>query len=99
MRVSRRMASIGQNVSMSVFVGFSVYGLLKYTDGGFATGGSAFSLPVSIAVAALIIVSIAGICLFGHQLDLHNLATHREEVGRKAAEAAKQGRRKPIRPA
>jgi len=40
MQVSKRMALVGLNVSMSVFVGFSVYGFLKYTDGGIAAPGS-----------------------------------------------------------
>jgi hypothetical protein len=91
------MAVVGLNVSMSVFVGFSVYGFIKYTDGGFVTTGTGFSLPASIAVAALIAASIAGICFFGHQIDLRNLAIHREEEARKAADASKQGRRKPLR--
>jgi hypothetical protein len=97
LHVSKRIAVVGLNVSMSVFVGFSVYGLLKYTDGGIATPGSGLSLPASMAVAFLIVVSIAGICFFGHQLDLRNLAIYREEEARKAAEEAKQGRRKPAR--
>lgn len=98
MHISKRMASIGLNVSISVFIGFSVYGFLKYTDGGFSTGGSGFSLPLAVAVAVLIVASIACICFFGHQLDLRNLAAHREEEARKAAEEAKRGRRKPARP-
>ena len=96
MHVSKRMAVVGRNVSMSVFVGFSVYGLIKYTDGGISTTGSGFSLPASIAVAVLIGVSIAGICFFGHQIDLRNLVAHREEEARKAAEAVRKGRRKPV---
>jgi hypothetical protein len=91
------MAVVGLNVSMSVFVGFSVYGLLKYTDGGFSATGTGFSLTASIAVAVLVAASIAGICFFGHQIDLRNLAIHREEEARKAADAAKQGRRNPLR--
>jgi len=97
MRVSKRVALVGLNVSMSVFVGFSVYGFLKYTDGGVAAPGSGGSLPASVAVAVLIVSSIAGICFFGHQLDLRNLAIYREEEARKAADAAKQGLRKPAR--
>ena len=83
---------------MSVFVGFSVFGFLKYAEGGFTIVPSAFS-PATLLLSVLIIASIAGICYFGHQLDLRNLAIHREEEARKAEEAAKQGRRKPIRPA
>jgi len=98
LQVSKRMATIGQSVSISVFVGFSVYGLLKYMDGGFASPGSALSTPTSIAIAVLIVASIAGICFFGHQIDLRNLAIHREEEARKAAETAKPGRRNPVRP-
>jgi uncharacterized membrane protein len=98
LHVSKRVAVVGLNVSISVFVGFSVYGLLKYTDGGFgAAGGSGVSLSASVAAAVLIAVSIVGICFFGHQIDLRNLAIYREEEARKAADAAKEGSRKPAR--
>ena len=98
MKVSKRFATHGLNVSMSVFIGFSVYGLLQYSDwGGGATPGSVLSLPASVAIAVLIAASIAGIVFFGHQLDLRNLAIHREEEARKAAETPKQGRRKPVK--
>ena len=96
MQVSKRIAVYGLNVSMSVFVGFSVYGLLKYTDGGIATTSRSISLPATIAITVLIVASIAGICFFGHQLDLRNLAIHREEEARKAADSAKQAPRKPL---
>ncbi|HEY5577119.1 MAG TPA: hypothetical protein VIK46_02225 [Deferrimonas sp.] len=97
MQVSKRMALVGLNVSMSVFVGFSVYGFLKYTDGGVAAPGSGVSLPASISIAVLIVASIAGICFFGHQLDLRNLAIFREEEARKSTDAAKQGSRNTAR--
>lgn len=97
MQVSKRIAVYGLNISMSVFVGFSVYGLLKYADGGIATPGSGIPLPASVAIAALIAASIAGICFFGHQLDLRNLAAYREEEARKRAEAERKGRRKPVK--
>jgi hypothetical protein len=56
-------------------------------------------MPASVATAVLIAASIAGIVFFGHQLDLRNLAIHREEEARKAADSAKQGRRKPVKEA
>ncbi len=65
--------------------------------GGGAIPGSGLSLPASIAITVLIAASIAGIVFFGHQVDLRNLAIHREEEARKAAEAAKQGRRKSVK--
>ena len=83
---------------MSVFVGFSVYGLIQYSDwGGGATPGSVLSLPASVGFSILIAASIAGIVFFGHQVDLRNLAIHREEEARKAADPAKQGRRKSVK--
>ena len=94
MQVSKKVAAHGLNVSMAVFVGFSVFGLLKYTDGGFASARST-SLPSSVLIAVLILASIVGICFFGHQLDLRNLADHRKEEARNAAEAERKGRRKP----
>ncbi len=96
MKVSKRFATHGLNVSMSVFVGISVYGFLKYAEGGFTIVPSVFSLS-TLAFSVLIVASIAGICFFGHQLDLRNLAIYREEEARKATDAAKQGRRKPVK--
>lgn len=96
MKVSKRVATHGLNVSMSVFIGFSVYGFVKYAEGGFTVVPSASSLT-TVLLSVSIVASIAGICFFGHQLDLRNLAIHREEEARKAAETAKQGRRKPVK--
>lgn len=97
MHVSKRMAVVGLNVSMSAFIGCAVYGLIKYTDGGFAAATRPDSLPLSLAMTVLVIAAIAGICFFGHQLDLRNLSEYREEEARKTAEAARKGRRKPVR--
>ncbi|MBE0605305.1 MAG: hypothetical protein IH610_03345 [Deltaproteobacteria bacterium] len=96
MKISKRFATHGLNVSMSVFIGLSVFGFIKYAEGGFTVVPSPFSLS-TVLLAVFIVASIAGICFFGHQLDLRNLAIHREEETRKAAEEAKQGRRKPAR--
>ena len=96
MKVSKRVASHGLNVSMSVFVGVSVYGFLKYSEDGLTVAQSA-SFPITVLFSVLIVGSIVGICFFGHQLDLRNLAIHREEEARKATDAAKQGRRKPVK--
>ncbi|OIP36197.1 MAG: hypothetical protein AUK27_02290 [Deltaproteobacteria bacterium CG2_30_66_27] len=89
------MAFHGMNVSMSVFIGLSVYGLIKYTDGGFAAARST-PLGPAFVMAVLISVSIAGICFFGHQHDLRKLEEYREEEARKAAEAARKGHRKSM---
>ena len=96
MRVSRRVAVVGLNVSISVFVGFSAYGFLEYFGGGFTVPSSTLSTPALIASAALIVASVAGMYFFGHQVDLWNLAKYREEEARKAAEGAKPGGRKPL---
>ncbi len=90
------MAAFGQNISISVFVGFSVYGLLKYADGGIAATALSTSLPATVVITVLIVASIAGICFFGHQLDLRNLAEHRKEEARNAADGMTQGPRKPF---
>jgi hypothetical protein len=96
LQVSKRIAVVGLNVSMSVFIGLSVYGFLKYAEGGLAAAQSTSSLA-TVVFSVLIVASIAGICLFGHQIDLRNLAIHREEEARKAADALKKGRRKPVK--
>jgi hypothetical protein len=79
---------------MCTFVGLSVFGFIKYAEGGFTIVPSPFSLT-TVLLAVLILASIAGICFFGHQIDLHNLAIHRKEEARKAAEGAKRPSRKP----
>jgi len=93
------MATIGQSVSISVFVGFSVYGLLQYSDWGGIPRGADLSLAASVAISVFIAASIAGIVFFGHQVDLRNLAIYREEEARKAAEdEKKKNLRKSVRP-
>jgi len=96
LKVSKRFATHGLNVSMSVFVGIAVYGFLKYSEDGFAVALSTSALA-TVLFSVIIFASIVGICFFGHQLDLRNLAIHREEEARKATDAAKQGRRKPVK--
>lgn len=96
MKVSKKVATYGLNASMSVFVGISTYGIVKYAEAGFVVTPSAFS-PGMLLLAVLIVASVIGTCYFGHQLDLRNLALHREEEARKAEEAARKGRRKPAK--
>jgi len=76
MRVSKSVARLGLNVSMAVFVGFSVYGYILYTDGGYGTHPPT-SLFATILYAVAILGSMACIAWFGRQLDLRNLEEHR----------------------
>jgi hypothetical protein len=91
------MAIHGLNVSMAVFIGLCAYGLLLYFEGGDAAAG-ATTLLTTLSYLAVIIACIAGIGFFGVQLDRRKLEERREEEARMAAEAARKGRRKPVRP-
>ncbi len=97
MKVSKRVASLGLNVSMSVFIGLSVYGFLKYSEDGFSVAQSTAPLT-TVLFTVLIAASIAGICFFGHQIDLRNLTAYREEEARKSGETVTgKGPGKPAR--
>ena len=97
MHVPKRMAIHGLNISMAVFTALSAYGLLVYYEGG-ADAARATTLLTTIGYFAGIVACIAGIGFFGVQLDRRKSEERREEEARNAAEAARKGRRKPIRP-
>jgi hypothetical protein len=90
------MAIHGLNISMAVFTGLSAYGLLLYFEGG-ADAARATTLLTTLSYLAGITVCIAGIGFFGIQLDRRKSEERREEETRKAAEAARKGRRKPVK--
>ena len=91
------MAIHGLNISMAVFIGLSAYGLLLYYEGG-ADAASTTTLLTMLYYISGIAACIAGIGFFGVQLDRRKSEERREEETRKAAEAARKGRRKPVRP-
>ncbi|MDA8179417.1 MAG: hypothetical protein ACYDAX_01525 [Desulfobacteria bacterium] len=97
MQVSKRMAIHGLNISMAVFTALSAYGILLYYKGGADAAGSA-TLLTTLSYLAGIAGCIAGIGFFGVQLDRRKSEEHREEEARKAVDAARKGRRKPVRP-
>ena len=90
------MAIHGLNISMAVFTGLSAYGLLLYYEGG-ADAANATSLLTMLSYLAAIVACIAGIGFFGVQLDRRKSEERLEEAARKAAEAARKGRRKPVK--
>ncbi|MHB1012073.1 MAG: hypothetical protein ACYC37_04100 [Desulfobacteria bacterium] len=96
MQVPKRMAIHGLNISMAVFTALSAYGLLLYYKEG-ADAASATTLLTTLSYLAGIAVCIAGIGFFGVQLDRRKSEERREEEAGKAAEAARKGRRKPVR--
>ena len=91
------MAIHGLNISMAVFTAFSAYGLLLYYEGG-ADVARATTLLTTLSFLAGIAACIAGIGFFGVQLDRRKSEERREEEARKTGEAARKGRRKPVRP-
>ena len=90
------MAIHGLNISMAVFTAFSAYGLLLYYGGG-VDAARTTTMLTTLSFLAGIAACIAGIGFFGVQLDRRKSEEHREEEARKAAEAARKGRRKPVR--
>jgi len=90
------MAIHGLNISMAVFTALSAYGLLLYYAGG-SDAAAATSLPAMLSYLAAIAACIAGIGFFGVQLDRRKSEERLEEAARKAAEAARKGRRKPVK--
>ena len=91
------MAIHGLNISIAAFTALSAYGLLLYYEGG-AEAAKATTLLTTLSYLAGAVACIAGIGFFGLQLDRRKLEDRLEEDARKAAEAARKGRRKPVRP-
>ena len=69
MRVPKKLAIFGFNLSASVFLGLCVYGLLIYAKEGKPPAGSLLSSAL-FALAA--VGCIVGICFFGRQWDIRN---------------------------
>jgi len=90
------MAIHGLNISMAGFTALAAYGLLLYYDGG-AEAAKTTTLSTTLSYLAGIAACIAGIGFFGVQLDRRKAEDRLEEDARKAAEAARKGRRKPVR--
>jgi hypothetical protein len=91
------MAIHGLNISMAVFTALSAYGLLLYYEGG-ADAAKSTTLLTTLSYLAGIAVCIVGVGFFGVQLDRRKSEERREEEACKNAEAARKGRRKPVRP-
>ena len=97
MRVPKKLAIFGFNLSASIFLGLCVYGLLIYSKEGKPAAGSLLSSAL-FAVAA--IGCIVGICYFGRQWDMRNAEeaqTAKEIPSRKdiPSPAGKTKKRKP----
>jgi hypothetical protein len=90
------MAIHGLNISMAVFVALSAYGFLLYYEGG-ADAAKATGMLTTLSFLAAIIACIAGIGFFGVQLDRRKAEERREEDRQAAVEAARKGRRKPLK--
>lgn len=90
------MAIHGLNISMAVFIALSAYGLLLYYEGG-ADAAKATTLLTTLSYLAVLVVCIAGIGFFGMQLDRRKAEERREEDRQAAVEAARKGRRKPLK--
>lgn len=68
MRVPKKLAIFGFNLSASIFIGLCVYGLLIYSKDAPPAG----SLLSSALYALAAVGCIVGICYFGRQWDLRN---------------------------
>ena len=90
------MAIAPPHISMAVFLGLSAYGFLLYYEGG-ADAAKATTLLTTLSYLAVLVICIAGIGFFGVQLDRRKAEERREEDRQAAVEAARKGRRKPLK--
>ncbi len=86
MRVSKPIAIFGFHFCSTVFIGLSAYGLVRYLDEGLLKPDS---LLAAGGYAAAILISIAGICVFGREADRRKS----EEVRAAAAQPAPPARK------
>lgn len=89
MRISKRAAIFGFNLSASIFIGLCVYGILVYFESDRAAPRS---LASSAACALGVLVSIVGVCWFGSVWDRRNAedARKRTEVSASPRKAARR---------
>ena len=67
MRVTKPFAIFGFHFSATIFIGLSLYGVVRYLNEGLLQSDS---LLVTGLYAAVILASIAGIGFFGREADL-----------------------------
>ena len=66
MRVTKPFAIFGFHFSATIFIGLSLYGVVRYLNEGLLQSDS---LLVTCLYAAVILASIAGIGFFGREAD------------------------------
>ncbi len=66
MQVPKQLAIFGFHFCTTIFIGLSVYGVLRYLNEGLQQPDS---FVAAGSYAALILVSIAGIAFFGREAD------------------------------
>lgn len=91
MRVPKPMAIFGFHFCSTVFIGLSAYGLVRYLDEGLLKTDS---LPAAGAYAAAILLSIAGICLFGREADRRKTEEVREATATAASAPSPRKKKK-----
>jgi hypothetical protein len=97
MRVPKKLAIFGFNLSASIFLGLCVYGLLIYSKEGKPPAGSLLSSAL-FALAA--IGCIVGIGYFGRQWDMRNAeeAQTAKEIPSQKEIPSRAGKRKKGKP-
>ena len=66
MQVPKQMAIFGYHFCVTVFIGLSLYGVVRYLNEGIVLTDSLYD---SASYAAFVIASIVGICIFGREAD------------------------------
>lgn len=66
MRVPKPYAIFGYHFCVTIFIGLSLYGIVRYLNEGLLQTDS---LPATAAYGAFVVASIAGICIFGREAD------------------------------
>ncbi|MBI5576222.1 MAG: hypothetical protein HY896_07635 [Deltaproteobacteria bacterium] len=87
MRVPKPFAIFGFHFCTTIFIGLSLYGVVRYMNEGLAVSDS---FPASAAYASVVFVSVAGICFFGREADRRK----REEVAATPAAPPKHAPKK-----
>jgi hypothetical protein len=66
MQVPKHLAIFGFHFCATIFIGLSAYGVIRYLNEGLLQTDSLFA---AAAYAGVIVLSIAGICVFGREAD------------------------------
>lgn len=77
MQVPKPLAIAGYHFCVTIFIGLSIYGLIRYLNEGLLQSDSLLAMA---AYSIVVLASIAGICFFGREADLRKAEEIRNAV-------------------